>query len=116
MDATAFTDLERMFSSLPSAEREKIIRHGAALRMINLRQRLFLAESKMRSFAERYQTTLEQLEDAGLPDDASLEMHEDYIQWRHWVAVVCQVTQDINALQLIVHQGIPGEAPLDAGD
>lgn len=109
MDATTFTDLERAFSSLPRTERERIIRHGVALHVADLQKRLFLAESKVRSFAECYQTTLAQLEEAGLPDDASITMHEDYIQWRHWARVAHQVTQHIDALQHLAHQGIPLE-------
>ncbi len=116
MDAPTSTDLERAFFSLPDHERERIIRHGVALRAADLQKRLFLANSKVRAFAEHYRTTLEQLEKAGLPDNASLEMHEDYIQWRHWAGVVHQVTQTIAALQHLAHQGIPGEAFLDAGD
>lgn len=116
MDATNFADLERAFFSLPLPERERIIRHGVALRMTDLRKRLFLAESKARSFAERYRTTLEQLEDAGLPDDAGIEMHEDYIQWRHWASVARQVTLDIDALQYLARQGVSSETLSDVSD
>jgi hypothetical protein len=110
------TALERAFSALSRAERETIIRHGVALRVAALRQRLFLAESKIRSFAERYHTTLEQLDVGGLPDDASYEMHEDYILWHHWAAVAQKVAQDIQTLQGIAQQGLFGESSAHVGD
>lgn len=116
MDTEMMTALERAFSTLSREERETIIRHGVALRVAALKQRLFLAESKIRSFAERYQTTLEQLDAAGLPDDASYEMHEDYIMWHHWAAVAQQVAQDMQTLQEIAQQGLFGKAIADVGN
>jgi hypothetical protein len=116
MSTDTLTDIERVFSSLPRAEREKIILHGVVLRMTDLQKRLFLAESKLRWFSERYHTTLEQLEADGLPDDASIELHEDYILWRHWTTVARQTAQDIAALQAIARLGIAVEAASDGGD
>jgi hypothetical protein len=116
MDTEMMTALERAFAALSRAERETIIRHGVALRVADLQQRLFLAQSKLRAFAEQYQTTLEQLEAAGLPDDASYEMHEEYIMWHHWAAVAQQVAQDLQALHAIAQQGLFGEAITGVGD
>jgi len=116
MDTEMLTALERAFSALSRAERETIIRHGVALRVADLQKRLFLAESKIRSFAERYQTTLEQLDAAGLPDDASYEMHEDYIMWHHWVTVAQKVAQDMQALKDIAQQGLFGAAIANVGN
>jgi hypothetical protein len=86
-----------------------------ALRIANLQQRLFLSQSKLRLFAEQYQTTLEQLDVAGLPDDASCEMHEDYIMWHHGATVAQQEAQDLQALQAIAQQGLCGEAITGVG-
>ena len=116
MDTEMMTALERAFSALSREERETITRHGVALRVADLKKRLFLAESKIRSFAERYQITLDQLEASGLPDDASYEMHEDYIMWHHWAAVAQKVTRDMQALQDIAQQGLLGKAITDVGN
>jgi hypothetical protein len=115
MDTEKRTTLEQAFAALSREERETIIRHGVALRVADLKQRLFLAQSKLRAFAEQYQTTLEQLDAAGLPDDASYEMHEDYIMWHHWAAVAQQVAQDMLALQDIAQQGLFGKAIAGVG-
>jgi hypothetical protein len=116
MDTEMMTALERAFAALSREERETIIRHGVALRVADLKQRLFLANSKLRSFAERYQTTLEQLDAEGLPGDASYEMYEEYIMWHHWAAVAQKVAQDIQALHSIAEQGLFGEAITGVGN
>jgi hypothetical protein len=69
---------EPAFAALLRAERETIIRHGAALRVVELQHRLFLAPSTRRAYAARSQTPLEPLDAAGRPDGASEEMHADW--------------------------------------
>ncbi len=96
---------EQAFLSLPSEEREMIISHGTALRLSDLKKRQFLATSKVRHFEEKYHTTLGQLEQEGLPDDADYEMHEEYILWRHWASVADEVTKNIAFLEEIAQPG-----------
>jgi hypothetical protein len=98
--------IEHDFLALPQAERQTIISYGAALRLSDLRKRLFLAESKVRYFEDKYNTRLARLDADGLPDDAGVEMHEDYIMWHHWAEVADQVKDDIAALQGVVYQGL----------
>ncbi len=116
MSTEPTTDIERVFSSLPPEERETIIRHGVALRISDLKKRLFLAQSKVRQFEEQYGTTLERLETEGLSDDASYEMHEDYIVWRHWAIVAQKAMQDINSLQDIARHGLQWRPEADASE
>jgi len=106
MDADVRTQAEKTFLSLPREEREVIISHGTALRLSELRKRLFLAESKVRHFEGKYKVTLAQLDADGLPDDAGYEMHEDYIMWHHWAEVADKVKSDIVSLEEIVQQGL----------
>jgi len=79
--------IEQLFFSLPQTERLSIISYGVTLQLSTLRKRLILANEKIRSFEEKYQTTLKRLEATGLPDTAGYELHEDYIMWHHWVEV-----------------------------
>ena len=92
--------------ALPPLEREAIITHGAVIRLSSLKQRLFLAQSKMRSFEKKYQTTLETLNANGLPDQADYEMHEDYLMLMHWTEVVAQCKTDLAALEKITSRGL----------
>lgn len=86
--------VEEAFFTLPREERETIISHGTALRLCDLKNRHFLAMSKVRDFEAKYQTKLFRLEKEGLPDDADYEMHEDYILWRHWASVAEEISKN----------------------
>ncbi len=108
--------VESSFLSLPIEERTAIITHGAAIRLSELHKRLFLAESKVRYLSEKYQTTLPELDAAGLPDNANYEMHEDYIMWHHWVDVADHSRKDISALEEITRQGLYLGEPVHVGD
>jgi len=98
--------MERTFLSLPLEERNAIISHGAALRLSDLRKRLFLAESKVQHFEEKYKITLARLDVDGLTDDADYQIHEDYIMWHHWTAVAGKIRKDIALLEEIAQHGL----------
>ena len=108
MPAKVNTQIENAFLTLPPLEREAIITHGAAIRLSSLKQRLFLAQSKTRSFEEKYQIPLDALNDSGLPDQAGYEMHEDYLMWMHWTEVATQCEKDLAALEKITSRGVLG--------
>jgi hypothetical protein len=63
---------------------QRLVEFGAPLLLTEVEGRLALAERKIRAFEQKYGTTLAQLRRGGLPDDASLEMHEDFIEWSGW--------------------------------
>lgn len=100
-------DIEQAFRALDTEQREAIILRGAALRMVDLQKRLTLAQAKLQEFQTRYQTTLSQLEAEGLPDDASVEAHEDYILWQHWADVEQTVSVELQNLQPLIEYGLP---------
>jgi hypothetical protein len=106
MQAKTTTQIEKTFMALPPLEREAIITHGAAIRLSSLKQRLFLAQSKVRSFEEKYQTTLNTLHGTGLPDQAGYEMHEDYLMLMHWAEVAARCEKDLAALEKITSRGV----------
>lgn len=107
MSITTFTPqaIEGLFSSLPQDERATIISYGVAIRLSDLRKRLFLAESKVKHFEGKYQTTLAELDSEGLPDDADYEMHEDYILWHHWAEVIERTREALFSLEEIASSG-----------
>lgn len=100
-------NIEQAFLQRDEQQRADIIYHGTLLRLSELRKRRFLAESKVRELEERYAQPLWQLEQERLPQDASIEMHEDYILWGHWVQVAADAAEEIHRLEPIVNQPIP---------
>jgi hypothetical protein len=103
------TEIEKKFSTLPDKDRETIISYGASLQLTSLKKRFFLADQKIKSFENEYKTTLEKVEIAGIPDDASHKMHEDYIEWSHWVGAAKKYKKEIALVQGIVQQGLKTE-------
>lgn len=106
MNLTVDTPIEKSFLALPSIERATIIRHGVALRLSDLRKRLFLAESKVQLLETKYNTSLAKLDSEGLPDDAGVEMHEDYIMWHHWTEAAQKARSELSSLEDIERQGL----------
>lgn len=98
--------IESQFLLLSPEEKIAVISHGVAIRSSELKNRLFMAQSKIRLFEEKYQTTLSDLEERGLPDDADYEMHENYIMWHHWSEVAEKVEKQIKSLQPIAEYGV----------
>ena len=88
------TEIEKKFLTLPDKDRETIISYGASLRLTSLKKRFFLADQKVKSFENQYKTTLEKIETEGIPEDADHEMHEDYIEWSHWVGAAKKRTKN----------------------
>jgi len=71
-----------------------------------LKKRPLPAEQKISNFEVRYKTTLKAIEAEGIPDDASYEFHEDYVEWHHWAAVIKKCKQEISSIQAIIEQGL----------
>ena len=99
-------EIESQFLLLSPEEKIAVISHGVAIRSSELKNRLFTAQSKVRFFEEKYRTTLSDLEEEGLPDDADYEMHENYIMWHHWSEVAEKVEKQIKSLQAIAEYGV----------
>jgi hypothetical protein len=116
MGVSDTTRMDEEFLSLSLSERKAIISHGTALRLSDLRKRLFLAENKVRYFEEKYGTTLSLLENTGLPNEAGYEMHEDYIMWRHWAGAAEKAKEAASALERIARHGLFLEETVRAGD
>jgi hypothetical protein len=116
MPAEINAQIENTFLALPPLEREAIITHGAVIRLSSLKQRLFLAQSKVRSFEEKYQTTLEAINANGLPDQSDYEMHEDYLMWIHWADVATQSEKALLELEKITSRGVFGGELSHVGD
>ncbi|MCK5508808.1 MAG: hypothetical protein KAI50_09850 [Desulfobacterales bacterium] len=102
-------NIESKFLSLLAEEKVSVISHGVALRLSEWKKRLFLAESKVRHFEEKYHTSLAELNTKGLPDDAEHEMHEDYIMWHHWTEAVEKARKQVTDLNVIAIYGVVGE-------
>jgi hypothetical protein len=107
MKLSAVDAIQNVFHQLPQPQQLAIIYQGALWRLADLQKRQFLAQAKVSAFEETYQHTLQEWVQHGLPDDASLAMHEDYILWHHWAEVASQTEGEIQRLEELISQGPP---------
>ncbi len=77
---------------------------GTAFRLLGLQKQLAQAQENVMGFEAKYGTTLGVLETEGLPEDASYEMHEDYVEWHYW-AKVREKTQNMLDMLTSVSKG-----------
>lgn len=91
---------QRFFlSELAPEARQRLVEFGAPLLLTEVEGRLALAERKIRAFEQKYGTTLAKLNQGGLPDDASLEMHEDFVAWSGWQHTQEEASQALASLR-----------------
>ncbi len=100
MDAVApeLKVLDRIFHSLSPEDRVEIVSIGVAFRRLRLEKRLARAQTKVQAFKARYNTTFNQLESDGLPDDADYAMHEDYVEWHYWSRMLERTRKTLDML------------------
>ncbi len=109
-------NIVQIFSTLSEAEKLAIIRNGSAFYLATLKKRRFLARAKIREFEEKYQTSLNELDLEGLPDDADFQIHEDYILWHHWVDQKQTLDKKITQITPIIERGLALTEVEVAGD
>ena len=99
---------------LPTPELIPILHQGAILRLPYLQSRLEEARTQVNAFQNKYATTFSNLHEHGLPDNASYEMHEDFIEWEYWTEVSQQTTAALKNVELILAK-IEDSASVTAG-
>jgi len=90
-----------VFATLPREDQEEIFNIGTAFRLLDLQKRLAYAQENVQKFEAKYGTILDVLESERLPEDASYEMHEDYIEWHYWARVREKTQDTLNVLMSI---------------
>jgi len=100
------------FTELVPEARQRLVELGAPLLLTEAEGQLALAERKIRAFELKYEMTLDQLRRNGLPDDASIEMHEDFIEWSGWQRTYEEAGHTIASVKPLLEKSL---APVPAG-
>ena len=85
---------------MPEALQRLVEPGNVPLLLTETEGRLALAERKISSFERKYKITLAALRRNGLPDDASMVMHEDFVEWSGWQCTYEEASQTLAALPL----------------
>ncbi len=96
------TTIDSTVAALPAEEREKLTRYGALVLARETESRLELAARKSSEFERKYGMTFEHLDQIGLPDNAGLEEHEDYVEWSGWQATFDEAQETLTNLKKIL--------------
>ena len=80
----------------------RLVEFGAPLLLTEAEGRLALAERKITAFEQKYGTTLAQIQQNGLPEDASMEMHQDFVEWSGWRRTYAESSQILASLKLLL--------------
>ena len=97
-------------TQLPEGELASILRQGALLRLPYLEGRLQSAQTEAKRYEDKYRTTLAQLKEHGLPNDASYEFHEDFIEWEYWSDMIANLQQTTAQIRLLLNATANGPA------
>jgi hypothetical protein len=109
IDFLRFTNQQQIsYPALTPDIQRRLIALGVPLLLTETEGRLALAERKIANFERKYHTTMARLQRDGLPDDASMEMHEDFVEWSGWQATQEEAVSLLAALPST--QEIPGVA------
>ncbi len=109
MSTESALKIEASLAALPPPERERVALYGARLLFTEMESRLALAARELARFERNYGMTLAHLQEVGLPEDAGLEAHEDYVEWSGWQATYDEASQVLETLQAILAAYPTGE-------
>ena len=77
----------------------RLVEYGAALLTVEVEARQVLAERKIQALEQKYEATLSQSCREGLPSDASMDTHEDYVEWSGWQRTCEEASQLLTSLR-----------------
>jgi hypothetical protein len=102
MNAESALKIEASLAALPPSERERVALYGARLLSTEMESRLALAARELARLESKYRITFSRLQETGLPQNAGLEAHEDYVEWSGWQATYEETSQILEILQRIL--------------
>lgn len=86
---------------LPAQEWERIIQLGLDGHIEELESELARVSAKIQTFEVKYKMTFERLNEIGLPDNAGLEEHEDYVEWSSWEGYLAELNDKLVKLRAL---------------
>ncbi len=69
---------------LPTQVWQHIVQLGVERHIQELEDQLREAQQRIAEFEHQYGMPFARLQEVGLPEDADLEAHEDYVEWSSW--------------------------------
>ncbi len=86
---------------LSTLEWTRIIRLGTERHADEVNAELRRARQRIAELEQKYGMTFARLQRVGLPDDAGLEAHEDYVEWSSLQGYATELTGKLAELQTV---------------
>jgi len=93
--------LDQTVIRLSTPEWTHIVRLGTEQHIQELSAELCEARQCIETLERKYGMSFSRLQRVGLPDDAGLEAHEDYVEWSSLEGYVAELTKKLASLESI---------------
>ena len=86
---------------LPTQVWQHIVQLGVERHIQELQDQLGEAQQRIAEFERQYGMSFERLQEVGLPKDAGLKVHEDYVEWSSWKGHQTELREGLEKLRRV---------------
>jgi len=87
---------------LPTQVWQHIVQLGVERHIQELQDQLGEAQQRIAEFERQYGMSFERLQEVGLPKDAGLKVHEDYVEWSSWEGHQTELEEQLENLRAML--------------
>jgi len=87
---------------LPTQVWQHIVQLGVERHIQELEDQLREAQQRIAEFEHQYGMSFARLQEVGLPEDAGLEAHEDYVEWSSWEGYQAKLQERLEKLRAVL--------------
>ncbi len=93
-------------AKLSARDWERIMQLGVDSHIKELESELARVAEKIKGLEAKYRMTFARLEQVGLPDNAGVEEHEDYVEWSGWEGYQIELREKLSNLRALVQADV----------
>ncbi len=86
---------------LPTQVWQHIVQLGVERYIQELQDQLGEAQQRIAEFERQYGMSFERLREVGLPEDAVVKVHEDYVEWSSWESYQVELWEGLEKLRCV---------------
>ena len=90
---------------LPTRVWQHIVQLGIEHHIQELEEQLTEAQLEIARFELAFGMSLARLQETGLPENASIKAHEDYVEWSSWEGRQADLQEQLEKLHAILGEG-----------
>ena len=87
---------------LPTQVWQHIVQLGVERHIQELEDQLEEAQQRVAGFEQRFGMSLAHLQEVGLPNDAGLQAHEDYVEWSSWEGYQAELQEQLGKVRAML--------------